>query len=82
MKTRLEGLIESFIVIAILLAIYWLAGFIIMKIFKKEIRNDKGYLACIIGGYILKRAIISSTESAGKRKEPSKFSSRYVPIPS
>jgi len=59
MKTRLEGLVESFIVIAILLAIYWLAGFIIMKLFKKEIRNDKGYLACIIGGFILKRAIIS-----------------------
>mgnify|MGYP001174922291 FL=1 len=59
MKTRLEGLVESFIVIAILLAFYWLAGFIIMKFFKKEIRNDKGYLACIIGGFILKRAIIS-----------------------
>ena len=51
---------ESFIVIAILLAIYWGAGFIILKLFKKEIRNEKGYLACIIGGFILKRAIISS----------------------
>ena len=43
MKTRLEGLVESFIVIAILLAIYWIVGFIIFKLFKKEIRNDKGY---------------------------------------
>ena len=60
MKTRGESLIESFIVIAILLAIYWLAGFIIFKLFKKEIRNEKGYLACIIGGFILKRALISS----------------------
>ena len=59
MKTRLEGLIESFVVIIILLAIYWIAGFIILKLFKKEIRNDKGYIACIIGGFILKRAIIS-----------------------
>ena len=59
MKTRLEGLIESFVVIVILLAIYWIAGFIILKLFKKEIRNDKGYIACIIGGFILKRAIIS-----------------------
>ena len=42
MKTRLEGLIESFVVIVILLAIYWIAGFIILKLFKKEIRNDKG----------------------------------------
>ena len=60
MKTRLEGLVESFIVIAILLAIYWIVGFIIFKLFKKEIRNDKGYLACIIGGVIIKRALISS----------------------
>ena len=37
MKTRGESLIESFIVIAILLAIYWGAGFIILKLFKKEI---------------------------------------------
>jgi len=59
MKTRGESLIESFIVIAILLAIYWLAGFIIFKLFKKEIRNEKGYLACIIGGFILKRGLIS-----------------------
>ena len=59
MKTRLEGLIESFVIIIILLAIYWIAGFIILRLFKKEIRNDKGYIACIIGGFILKRAIIS-----------------------
>tara|TARA_B110000503_G_scaffold51085_1_gene82583 strand:- start:396 stop:584 length:189 start_codon:yes stop_codon:yes gene_type:complete len=59
MKTRLEGLIESFVVIIILLVIYWIAGLIILKLFKKEIRNDKGYIACIIGGFILKRAIIS-----------------------
>ena len=59
MKTRGESLIESFIVITILLAIYWLAGFIIFKLFKKEIRNEKGYLACIIGGFILKRGLIS-----------------------
>ena len=59
MKTRGESLIESFIVIAILLAIYWIAGFIIFKLFKKEIRNEKGYLACIIGGFILKRGLIS-----------------------
>ena len=51
---------ESFAVIVILLAIYWIVGFIIFKLFKKEIRNEKGYLACIIGGFILKRALISS----------------------
>ena len=59
MKTRGESLIENFIVIAILLTIYWVAGFIIFKLFKKEIRNEKGYLACIIGGFILKRGLIS-----------------------
>ena len=53
MKTRFESLVESFVVIAILLAIYWIIGFIIFKIFKKEIRNEKGYIACIIGGFIL-----------------------------
>ena len=54
MKTRGESLMESFVVIAILLAIYWVAGLIILKLFKKEIRNEKGYLACIIGGFILR----------------------------
>jgi len=51
---------ESFVVIAILLAVYWIVGFIIFKLFKKEIRNEKGYLACVIGGFILKRVLISS----------------------
>mgnify|MGYP001227196501 len=60
MKTRFESLVESFVVIAILLAIYWIIGFIIFKIFKKEIRNEKGYIACIIGGFILKRTLISA----------------------
>jgi len=60
MKTRGESLMESFAVIVILLAIYWIVGFIIFKLFKKEIRNEKCYLACIIGGFILKRALISS----------------------
>jgi len=60
MKTRGESLMESFAVIVILLGIYWIVGFIIFKLFKKEIRNEKGYLACIIGGFILKRALISS----------------------
>ncbi len=59
MKTRGESLIESFVVIAILLVLYWLIGFFIFKFFKKEIRNEKGYLACIIGGFILKRGLIS-----------------------
>ena len=60
MKTRGESLMESFAVIVSLLAIYWIVGFIIFKLFKKEIRNEKGYLACIIGGFILKRGLISS----------------------
>ena len=60
MKTKFESLVESFVVIAILLALYWIVGFIVFKLFKKEIRNDKGYIACIISGFILKRAIISS----------------------
>ena len=59
MKTRTESLIESLFVVALLLAVYWILGFVIFKLFKKEIRNEKGYLACIIGGFILKRVIIS-----------------------
>lgn len=59
MKTRTESLIESLFVVALLLAVYWILGFVVFKLFKKEIRNEKGYLACIIGGFILKRVIIS-----------------------
>jgi hypothetical protein len=58
MESRLKGLIESFIVIAILLLVYWTLGFIIKKLFNFEIRNEYGYLICIIGGFILKRSLL------------------------
>ena len=59
MKTRFESLVEDFVIIAILLAIYWVLGFIILKIFKKEIRTGAGYTACVIGGFILKISLVS-----------------------
>ena len=59
MEGRFKNVLESIIVVAILLSIYWLLGFIINKLFNKEIRTEKGYLACIIGGFILKYVLIS-----------------------
>ncbi len=58
MENRFKGLIESFIVIAILLSIYWTLGFLIKKLFNFEIRRSYGYLVCIIGGFVLKRVLI------------------------
>ena len=59
MGDRFNNFLESLILIVILLAIYWVLGFLILKIFGKEIRNEKGYGACVIGGFILKYALIS-----------------------
>ena len=59
MGDRLKNFLESLIIIAILLAIYWVLGFLILKVFGKEIRTEKGYGACVIGGFILKYALIS-----------------------
>ena len=58
-SVRFQNFLESLGIIAILLAIYWTAGLIILKIFNKEIRTDKGYGACVLGGFILKYALIS-----------------------
>ena len=59
MGDRFKSFFESLILIVILLAIYWILGFLILKIFGKEIRNEKGYGDCVIGGFILKSALIS-----------------------
>ena len=59
MEGRFKNVLESIIIVAILLSIYWLLGFIINKLFNKEIRTEKGYLACIIGGFILKYVLIT-----------------------
>ena len=59
MEGRFKNVLESIIIVAILLSIYWLLGFIIHKLFNKEIRTEKGYFACIIGGFILKYVLIT-----------------------
>ena len=59
MEVRFKNVLESIIIVAILLSIYWLLGFIINKLFNKEIRTEKGYLACIIGGFVLKYVLIT-----------------------
>lgn len=59
MEDRLKVFIESFIVITILLSVYWTLGFIIKKLFNFEIRHQYGYIGCIIGGFILKRVLIT-----------------------
>tara|TARA_B100000989_G_scaffold280252_1_gene243553 strand:- start:1038 stop:1229 length:192 start_codon:yes stop_codon:yes gene_type:complete len=59
MEGRFKNVLESIIIVAILLSIYWLLGFIINKLFNKEIRTEKGYLVCIIGGFISKYVLIT-----------------------
>jgi len=59
MDQRLGGLIESTIFVVIFCALYWILGFVILKIFKKEIRNSTGYTICIIGGFLFKRFLIN-----------------------
>ena len=41
-SARLGGLLESAIFVVAFVAIYWFLGFIIKKIFNKEIRNSTG----------------------------------------
>ena len=65
MKARFKNVLESLIIVAILLSIYWLLGLIINKLFNKEIRNEKGYFICIIGGFILKYVLISLLKGTG-----------------
>ena len=62
---RFKMFLESLIIIAILVSIYWLLGFIILKLFNKEIRTDKGYVACVIGAFILKIVLINLLKGAG-----------------
>ena len=59
MEDRFKGFIESLIVITILLSVYWTLGFLIKKLFNFEIRHQYGYIGCIIGGFILKRVLIT-----------------------
>jgi hypothetical protein len=59
MEDRFKIFIESLIVITILLSVYWTLGFIIKKLFNFEIRHQYGYIGCIIGGFILKRVLIT-----------------------
>ena len=65
MEARFKNVLESLILVAILLSIYWLLGLIINKLFNKEIRNEKGYFICIIGEFILKYVLISLLKGAG-----------------
>lgn len=59
MEDRFKVFIESFIVITVLLSVYWTLGFVIKKLFNFEIRHQYGYIGCIIGGFILKRVLIT-----------------------
>lgn len=57
-SARFGGLLESLVFIILFVAIYWILGFIIKKIFNKEIRNSTGYTICIVGGFLAKRFLI------------------------
>jgi len=58
-SARFGGLIESLIFVFLFLAIYWTLGFLIKKLFNKEIRNSTGYTICIVGGFLAKRFLIT-----------------------
>jgi short subunit fatty acids transporter len=58
MNDRLGIFIESIIFIIVFCFIYWFLGFIILKLFKKEIRNSTGYTICVIGAFLFKRLLI------------------------
>ena len=61
----LKNLLESLIIAAILIVIYWVIGFIILKIFKKEIRKKSGYVFCIPLGILLKWMLIIFLNNTG-----------------
>ena len=54
MKTRFESLIENFVVIAILLAIYWIAGFIILRL-RNILGRKTGHEPKIHPGFVEKK---------------------------
>jgi hypothetical protein len=58
-SARFGGLIESLVFVFLFLAIYWTLGFLIKKLFNKEIRNSTGYTICIVGGFLAKRFLIT-----------------------
>jgi len=58
-SARFGGLIESLVFVFLFLAIYWILGFLIKKLFNKEIRNSTGYTICIVGGFLAKRFLIT-----------------------
>jgi len=59
MNDRLGSLIESTIFVVLFCAVYWILGFIILKTFKKEIRNSTGYTICIVSGFLFKRFLVN-----------------------
>ena len=59
MNNKLKHLIEGAIFVLFFLAIYWFIGFIIKKIFNREIRNTTGYTICVVGGFVSRRFLIT-----------------------
>ncbi len=60
MENRFKHFIEAFIFVIFFLAIYWILGFIIKKIFNKEIRSTTGYTVIIVLAFVFRRFLISS----------------------
>jgi positive regulator of sigma E activity len=58
-SARFGSLLESAIFVVVFVAIYWTLGFLIKKLFNKEIRNSTGYTICIVGGFLAKRFLIT-----------------------
>jgi|TARA_B110000971_G_C19869256_1_gene435357 hypothetical protein len=54
---RFSGTLEGLIFAIVLSALYWVIGFLVLKIIKKEIRTGTGYAVCLIGGFVLNRTL-------------------------
>ena len=57
LEKRFSGAVEGLILALILSGLYWVIGFLILKILKKEIRTGTGYAICVIGGFVLNRTL-------------------------
>ena len=58
MENSLIKILESFLFVAVFLAIYWVIGFFCKSTFDFEIRSDKGYTIVVVGGFIFKIVLV------------------------
>lgn len=57
---KVVSVIEIILASSIFMGIYWILGKIVFLAFKKEIRTELGYSACVVLGIITRRLIIQT----------------------